>query len=145
MARRVFFSFDYDRDAWRVGQVRNSNVVSSYDKNPFYDKAQWETIKGRGPDAIKHWIDTQLAGTSVTVVLIGRRTASRPWVKYEIAQSLNLGKGLIGVDISKIKNQTGQVDETGPSPLPAGSPHYRWNRDEGRKNLGAWIENAAPR
>ncbi|MGF9996732.1 TIR domain-containing protein [Bacillus safensis] len=29
MARKVFFSFHYERDAWRAGQVRNSNITQA--------------------------------------------------------------------------------------------------------------------
>lgn len=143
MARKVFFSFHYSRDAWRVGQVRNCNVVSGYDKNPFYDKAGWETIKRQGNDAIKNWIEKQLNGTSVTVVLIGKETSTRPWVKYEIKRSIELGKGLIGIDISKIKDRDGNTDETGSNPLPTGYRKYLWNNENGRENLGKWIEEAA--
>ncbi|HYQ77689.1 MAG TPA: TIR domain-containing protein [Solirubrobacterales bacterium] len=144
MARRVFFSFHYDRDNWRVAKVRNSQVVQGYDKNPFYDKAEWEKIKKQGKAAIKTWIDGQLKGTSVTVVLIGNETASRPWVQYEIEKSIEDGKGLIGIDISKIKDREGETDETGANPLPNGYPYYRWNKDNGYENLGKWIEDAAP-
>ena len=47
MVRKVFFSFHYDRDSWRVSQVRNCNVVSGYEKNPFYDKARWDRSSDR--------------------------------------------------------------------------------------------------
>lgn len=143
MARKVFFSFHYERDSWRVGQVRNCNVVSNYDKNPFYDKANWESIKRDGEQAIKNWIDRQLNGTSVTVVLIGKETATRPWVKYEIKRSIELGKGLIGVDIYKIKDRNGDDDDAGVNPLPKGYKKYLWNNDKGVQNLGKWIETAA--
>jgi len=143
MARKVFFSFHYSRDSWRVSQVRNCNVITSYDKSPFYDKADWEAIKKDGDQAIKNWIEKQLAGTSVTVVLIGKETASRRWVKYEIQRSIELGKGLIGVDIYKIKNQHGEMDPPGLNPLPTGYKRYQWNNDNGRENLGKWIEKAA--
>jgi hypothetical protein len=145
LARKVFFSFHYDRDSWRVSQVRNCNVVSGYDKNPFYDKAKWEQIKRQGDAAIKRWIDGQMKGTSVTVVLIGRDTSKRRWVGYEIEQSIALGKGLLGIDISKIKDRLGQTDEAGLNPLPRGYTYYAWNRDDGRANLSRWIEAAAPR
>jgi hypothetical protein len=145
MARKVFFSFHFERDAWRVAQVRNCNVVSGYDKNPFYDKAQWEQIKKKGDDAIKRWIEQQLKGTSVTVVLIGQETSKRRWVKYEIKRSIELGKGVIGIDISKIKNALGHTDETGINPLPLDYPYYAWNRDKGRDNLSKWIEAAVPK
>ncbi|MBT4384125.1 TIR domain-containing protein [Candidatus Peregrinibacteria bacterium] len=144
MARKVFFSFHYSRDHWRVSQVRNSKIVG-FEKSPFYDHAQWEKIKRGGDQSIKNWIEDQLKGSSVTVVLVGSQTASRRWVKYEIQRSIALGKGLIGVDVSKIKDQNGQTDDTGANPLPSGYPLYRWNSDNGRQNLGSWVEKAAQR
>lgn len=143
MARKVFFSFHYSRDAWRVGQVRNCNVISQLEKSPFYDKAEWESIKRQGDQAVRNWIDAQLKGTSVTVVLVGKETASRKWVKYEIEKSVELGKGLIGIDISKIKDRYGETDDTGTNPLPAGYPLYLWNKNNGAENLGKWIDKAA--
>lgn len=143
MARKVFFSFHYSRDAWRVSQVRNCNVVASYAKNPFFDKAQWQTLKNSGPRAIQNWIDNQLKGTSVTVVLIGKETATRPWVKYEIEKSIAEGKGIIGIHISKIKDRNGDTDEPGRNPLPPGYKVYLWNKEKGPENLGRWIEEAA--
>jgi hypothetical protein len=78
-------------------------------------------------------------------MLLGKQTGSRRWVKYEVKRSQELGKGLIGIDISKIKNQRGETDERRPNPLPLGTPGYLWNKEEGHKNLGHWIEAAAPR
>lgn len=144
MARKVFFSFHYERDVWRVSQVRNSHVITNLDKSPFYDKAEWESIKRNGDQAVRNWIDAQLNGTSVTVVLIGKETASRRWVKYEIQRSVELGKGLIGVHISGIKDRNGNTESSlGANPLPAGYPTYKWNNNNGAANLGQWIEDAA--
>lgn len=143
MRRKVFFSFHYSRDSWRVAQIRNCNVIGNYDKSRFLDAADWESIKRQGDQAIKSWIDNQLSGTSVVVVLVGRETAGRKWVKYEIQKALELGKGLIGIDISKIKDKSGELDERGTNPLPKGYPLYLWNRDEGRENIDKWIEKAA--
>lgn len=143
MARKIFFSFHYARDAWRVMNVRKSTAIASFDKTPFYDKAQWEEIKRKGDTAIQNWIEQQLSGTSVTVVLIGTETHSRRWVKYEIKRSIELGKGLIGVHINGIKDQNGNTEDLGPNPLPAGYPTYKWNKDDGAKRLGEWVEKAA--
>lgn len=146
MARKVFFSFHYARDAWRVAQVRNCNVVkSNYEVNPFYDKAEWESIKRTTPGGIKSWIDRQLSGASVTVVLIGAETAKRQWVKYEIQQSIAQGKALIGIHISHLKIPGGLTDPVGMNPLPPQYPTYRWSHDLGAYNLGKWIEDAAIR
>ncbi len=144
MARKIFFSFHYERDSWRVSQVRNSAVIAKYEKTPFYDKAKWEQIKREGDQAIKNWIDAQLIGTSVTVVLIGKETAARKWVKYEIEKSISEGKGLIGVHITGLKDQYGKTEDSlGANPLPSGYPVYKWNHDKGAERLADWVEKAA--
>lgn len=54
MARKVFFSFYYERDVVMVSQVRNSNVVTtSFTQDPFLEAADWETIKRGGEAGIK--------------------------------------------------------------------------------------------
>ena len=37
MARQTFFSFHYERDAWRAGQVRNCNLLPTNDQHGFID------------------------------------------------------------------------------------------------------------
>ena len=64
MARRVFFSFHYVRDNWRVSQVRNSWVTKpDREAAGYIDKAGWEKVERQGDRAIKNWIDAQLIGT----------------------------------------------------------------------------------
>lgn len=141
MARRVFFSFKYE-DVTRSMIVRNSWVAQGKEAAGFIDKADFESVKKKGDAAIKKWIDGQLVGTSVTVVLVGEKTCSSRWVKYEIEQSIARGNGLIGIDISKIKDFYGNIsDRCGK--LPEGYPFYLWNNDNGSKNMGTWIEEAA--
>ena len=154
MARRIFFSFHYERDAWRAGQVRNSNVVSAEDRNGFIDSAEWESIKKKGDAAVQNWIEEQLKNTSVTVVLIGAETASREWVQHEIVTSWNRGNGLVGVRIHNIKDHNQKIDLAGRNPfedlkLPDGTvlssvcKTYDWLTDDGRTNLGKWADEAA--
>jgi len=141
MARSVFFSFKYE-DVKRSMIVRNSWVTAGKMAAGFIDKADFEKVKAKGDAAIKKWIDDQLIGTSVTVVLVGAKTCSSRWVKYEIEQSIARGNGLLGIDISKIKGLDGKTTER-CGKLPQGYPFYLWNNDEGSKNIGAWIEKAA--
>jgi len=94
MARRVFFSFKYE-DVSRAMVVRNSWVTQGKEAAGFIDAADFEAIKRRGYDAIQNWIDNQLKGTSVTVVLVGEETCGSRWVKYEIEKSGELGHGLL--------------------------------------------------
>jgi hypothetical protein len=91
MARRVFFSFHYDRDVWRANQVRNANVVLGTDTAGFFDHSEYLKAKAQGDDAIRRMILGHLNNTSVTVVLIGTLTWTRPWVQFEIKESLGGG------------------------------------------------------
>ncbi|MEH0092559.1 TIR domain-containing protein [Vibrio metschnikovii] len=141
MARKVFFSFKY-QDVSRSMVVRNSWVIQGKEAAGFIDKAEFEEVKKKGDAAIRSWIDKQLEGTSVTVVLVGEETCSSRWVKYEIEQSIKRGNGLLGIDISKIKNLQGETSER-CGQIPKGYQFYLWNKDEGYKNMGDWIETAA--
>jgi len=161
MARRVFFSFHYDEDIWRVNQIRNIGVTKDWEMMPFLDAASWEAVKRKGEAAIKAWIDRQLDGTGVTVVLIGKQTAERKYVKYEIQESRRRGNGLLGIHIHGIKNQARQTAFKGRNPfddftvqaqgwfgptttrLSAICPTYDWVYDNGYQNIGKWIEDAA--
>jgi hypothetical protein len=114
MARKVFFSFDYD-DVMAVNVVRNSNVVRGPDKQlPFADHSLYEAAKNT-PGAIKNAIDSAIAGTAVTVVLNGVHTWNSKWVRYEIAKSLQKGNGFIVVDIAGVGPRPDAA--SGPNPL----------------------------
>lgn len=141
MARRVFFSFKYE-DVSRAMVVRNSWVTQGKEAAGFVDAAEFESIKRQGEAAIQRWIDGQLKGTSVTVVLVGAQTCGSRWVRYEIERSIAIGNGLLGIDISKIKDLRGNTTER-CGEIPRGYSFYRWNSDEGYKNMGGWIEDAA--
>ena len=141
MTRKVFFSFKYD-DVHRAMNVRNSNVISGAMKSGFIDKAEFEKVEREGDKAIQTWIDNQLSGTSVTVVLVGANTNKSKWVKYEIEQSIARGNGLLTIDISKISDMQGNTTDC-CSLRATGYKHYLWNNDNGRENLGAWVEAAA--
>src|SRR5947209_5199013 len=110
MARRVFFSFHYERDVWRASVVRNSWVTQDRQAAGFFDAGMWEEAKKKGDAAIRAMIDNALKNTSVTAVLIGNQTANREYVKYEIKQSIARGNGLFGVMINLIENSKGLKD-----------------------------------
>lgn len=143
MARRTFFSFHHNRDNWRAGQVRNSWVAKDREAAGFWDSAEWEKVKSKSDSDIRKWIDEQLQGTSVTVVLIGAETASRPYVKYEIEQSIAKGNGMLGIYIHKLKGSDGKIDTKGTNPLPTKYKVYDWSDDNGYTKMGEWIEKAA--
>ena len=52
MARRVFFSFHYEKDGQRASVVRNSWVTKGEDGG-FIDAAAWEEVKNKGDVSVK--------------------------------------------------------------------------------------------
>lgn len=158
MVRRVFFSFHYEEDINRSMIVRNSWVTQGKEVAGFIDKAEFEKVKKEGKEAICRWIDKQLVGTSVTVVLIGKETLNRPFVQYEIRKSIERGNAIIGVYIHNIKDMITQKTSIKGNPhtiigyyegkIPAYFDNicdgiYDYSQDNGYSNLGIWIEEAA--
>jgi hypothetical protein len=45
MARKIFFSFHYQRDLWRVNVVRNSGAIEGISAAGFHDESLWEETK----------------------------------------------------------------------------------------------------
>jgi hypothetical protein len=114
MARKCFYSFHYDVDAWRASQVRNMGVIEG--NAPVSDN-DWEAVKKGGDKAIEKRIADQLSGKSCAVVLVGAQTASRKWVIHEIKEAWNAGKGVVGVRIHKLKNASGFLGTHGANPF----------------------------
>lgn len=132
------------------------------------DKAAWEKVQRKGDAAVKAWIDKEMIGTGVTVVLIGQLTATRPYVQYEIQQSIKKRKGLLGIYIHKIKIPNRERCRKGHNPLHDFTvlrdhpwfglfgvkseqklsdifQTFDWEEDDGRANMPGWIEEAARR
>jgi hypothetical protein len=141
VARRVFFSFEYS-DVARAMVVRNSALTKGKEAAGFIDAAEFEKLQRRGESAVKAWIDGQLNGTSVTAVLVGANTCASRWVRYEIDESIKRGNGLLGIDVSKLKDLSGNTTER-CGRIPSGYSFYLWNNDHGYENIGSWIEKAA--
>ena len=154
MTRKVFFSFHFERDVWRAGQVRNSKVT--HESAGYVDAASWEKVKRGGAAAIKKWIDDQLVGTSVTAVLIGAETNTRDYVKYELEQSWKKGNGILGIYIHQLKDADGYTDVKGSGSFGSifkngdGKLYFHerfkthdWKDDDGYENFGRWVEQAA--
>lgn len=156
MERRAFYSFHYKPDNWRASQVRNMGVVEG--NRPVSDN-DWETIKKGGDAAIKKWIDGQLNGKSVAIVLIGEKTAGRKWIKYEIKKAWEDGKGVLGIYIHNLKDKDGNQSSKGRNPfddftingvslakiVKAYDPPFSTSKyvyDHIKENLADWIEKA---
>lgn len=114
MARKVFYSFHYKPDHWRVSQVRNMGVVEG---QPLLSDHDWEEVEKGGDAAIENWIDEQMKGKSCVVVLIGKETANRKWVKKEIKKAWDAKKGVLGIYIHNLKDKDGNQSTQGSNPF----------------------------
>jgi hypothetical protein len=170
--RNVFFSFHYV-DVVLAAQIRNSWVVKGSEAAGFRDWADWEQVRRRDQDSIRRWINNQLDGTSVTVVLIGQRTHERYWVNYEIEESVRRGNGVLGIhmhlmngfDVDPKRGLLG-APQPGRSPFLRHRPRvtqgiaasamsqpaatlndqidtYCWVTNRGYDYFGDWIDKAA--
>ena len=159
MKRPAFFSFHYANDAWRAALVRNIGAVEGAEPVSAND---WETVKRGGDRAIANWIETQLKYKQIVIVLVGEKTASRPWVRYEIRRAWELDKPLMGIRIHGLADQNKKMSRAGQNPfalvkIPGTSMtmerwvtlHEPWSfgtttecYNEIRANLSAWVEQA---
>jgi hypothetical protein len=112
--------------------VRMSGQFKPNMSTGFYDKSLWEEAKKKGDATIKRLIDRGLENTSVTCSLIGEETHQRRYCKYELEQSLTLGKGILGI---LLPNQV----EHGPKWISKYGKVYRWNHD----CFSDWVNKAA--
>jgi hypothetical protein len=143
MARRVFFSFHYQQDVWRVNQIRCIPNVIGCAAAGFQDSSLWEEAKNKGDAAIKALIDKGLENTSVTVVCVGSKTAARKYINYEIDQSIARGNGIVAVQVHHLTDHSGHTDVPGAIPAKIAAGGYRAYKYTDHASLGRWIEDAA--
>lgn len=156
MARKVFYSFHYKPDSWRVQTIRNIGAISG---NTPCSANDWESIKKNGDTAVKNWIEEQFKGRSTIIVLVGESTANRKWVKYEIKRAWELKKGIVGIHIHNLKDHAGNKANKGDNPfkqftigdknmgsiVKCYNPPYTDSKnvyDHIANNVDAWIEEA---
>jgi hypothetical protein len=143
MARRVFFSFHYQRDIWRINQIRSiPNIIGSAAAG-FQDASMWEEAKKKNDSAVKAMIDSALDDTSVTVVFIGNQTANRKFINYEIERSIARGNGIVGMQIHHLEDHNGGVDSAGRTPTLLKENGFMVYRYVDHKKLAVRIEEAA--
>lgn len=109
----VFYSFHYDRDVHRVQLIEQMGALEG---QPILNNQEWEAVKSGGDNAIKEWISDKMKWKSAVIVLVGKETASREWVHYEIQKAWDDKKPLLGIRIHGLSSM-GSVDSSGPTPL----------------------------
>ena len=114
MARSSFLSFHYDRDFWRVQQIRNMGAL---DEQEILPAQKWEEVKKKGRAAVEAWIDKEMRYKQAVIVLVGNQTAVRPFVQYEVRRAWEIRKPLLGIRIHGLKDSDGNTDSPGLDPF----------------------------
>ena len=92
MARRIFISYQHDDRM----KAKGFNLLR-WNKNvdvEFVGRHLLDPVDSTNRDYIRAKIKEELAGTSVTVILIGKKCADSDWVANEIQWSQEKGNGL---------------------------------------------------
>lgn len=146
MPRKVFYSFHFDNDNWRAGQIRNIGAVEN-DKPLIGNR--WEDVKSKSDSVIMKWIEDNLRDKSCLIVLIGEKTSESKWVKYEINKAWEMGKGVCGIYINKLENSKGEQSLKGTNPLSSNIPVFESNYsssnyvyDDIKNNIESLVEKA---
>ena len=98
MTRRVFISYQHSDQM----KARGLNLMS-YNEHvavDFTGRHLLDPVKSSEPDYISRKIREQMTGSSATIVLIGKNTASSEWVDKEIEWTKEQGKGIVGIRIA---------------------------------------------
>jgi MTH538 TIR-like domain (DUF1863) len=114
MARSIFASFYYDDDSRRVQQVLKMGAIAG---DSLVTAQEWESVKRKTQEAVVNWIHNQMLRKSAVVVLVGTRTATRPWVKYEIQKAWTDKRPLVGIRIHGLNDPLNGTSDPGANPF----------------------------
>lgn len=124
--RRIFISFDHDDAAQVNGFIGLREILDGFD---FYNHKLDRRVQSSDSEYIARVIrEEYIQPASVCVVLIGNNTANSPWVKWELAECLKQGMGILGI---RLKDTTGPIPQGIPSNAVGG-----WDPSK----FPAWIE-----
>lgn len=124
--RRIFISFDHDDTDQVNGFLGLREIIDGVE---FFNHKLDRRVNSTDGNYVGRVIrDDYITPASVTVVLIGNSTAQSEWVKWEIAESLRQGKGILGI---RLKGTYGTI----PQGVPANAIGD-WQPD----NFAGWIE-----
>lgn len=124
--RRIFISFDHDDTDLVNGFLGLRQIIDAFE---FFNHKLDRRINSSDGHYVARVIrEEYITPASVTVVLIGNRTAQSDWVKWEIAESRRQGKGILGI---RLKGTNGAIPEGVPANAVGG-----WDPEK----FAGWIE-----
>lgn len=110
----VYYSFDHERDAWRVRQVLDLDGVGA---SSMLSVTERHELEQQGDRAVAAWIESRMRFASAVVVLVGAETDRRRWVRHEVLTAWKDRRPLLGIRIHGLLDAVGQSGERGPNPF----------------------------
>ena len=124
--RRIFISFDHDDTTQVNGFIGLRQILDGFD---FYNHKLDRRVQSGDSEYIARVIrEEYIKPASVCVVLIGNKTATSPWVKWEIAECKKQGMGILGI---RLKDTAGAIPDGVPANAVGG-----WDPEK----FPSWIE-----
>ena len=94
-ARNIFISFSHE-DMNEVNLLRGQAKNDNNDLE-FSDYSVKVPFNSKNADYIKRQIREKIDKTSVTMIYLSEKSMNSNWVKWEVEQSIKMGKGVIAV------------------------------------------------
>ena len=129
MPRPVYLSYHYAADADRARQVRERARLRAPEAHEDPDAKALRL----GPRQLEALVDEEIARRSCLIVLIGRQTRGRRWVNYEIFRAWNARKGVLGIRVHQL------ADQSGLTPAPGPNPFDEFHLADGRRRLSSVV------
>src|SRR5262249_10565962 len=102
----------------RVDVVRQHwQTVSGMGALGFYDRPEWEQARRIGEAAMLRLVETGLARTAVTCVLVGSGAYRNRGVRAAIRKSVRRGSEVLAGHINPVRDRTNAIKPIGPNPL----------------------------
>ncbi len=156
--RKIFPSYHWGEDVWRVNQIVNKSHVLGAEAAGFIKNVENEQLKLASDAKVKAWIDEQAKGCSCMITFVGEKTYQRDWVKYEMELAISNNMGKLIVFLDDMKDMDGSMCKKGIDPYkyhgmysstPSSTSYeikqYSYINDNGKDNIADWIEDACKR
>ena len=125
LRQRVFLSYHHGWDHARADLIR---ALAPDRISQALPEAEWDLLMQTGDAAVAQWISAQIAAASCTVVLISGSTRGRRLIEHEVLTSWRQRKGILGLYVHNLPDQTGARTHRGPNPFS----EFRMTRDNQR-------------
>lgn len=99
MAKKIFISYDYDNDKHYKNMLKAWDANGTFDFS-FDDHSADISINSTDAAAIKRAISAKINNATYFLCIVGEKTHSSNWVRWEIDKAVELNKKIVAVKIS---------------------------------------------